>query len=302
MTVREIAFLGDSFTWGEGLELYLDSPLWKEQRNQRSMWMDMIHLQTEESKKFREANRFSNLVSNHFNSKIIIDQNNGGWIGSITDHLVKIINNNFNPEFIIIQFSCFLRDPIHYHLGSLYRKCECGRCEQHQPTIHCFYHLKQVIEKKYIYNQELDKIDQFYFDWLNDEFYSKTTNNKDISKDIINNIDSVLFNIDSYSYLHLNYLLDNYIKPLESRGIKIFYLDSWEPISSEIIHQIPAIKENLIPLKMWGSNDTTLKYSEFENSFLYPRIQYEFPKTDNGHPTLVQHQHIAESIINQIEK
>ena len=35
MKLREIAFLGDSFTWGEGLELYLDSPFWINQRNKK---------------------------------------------------------------------------------------------------------------------------------------------------------------------------------------------------------------------------------------------------------------------------
>jgi hypothetical protein len=300
MKLNQLAFLGDSFTWGEGLELYLDTPFWINQRKKRSMWEDIFNLQTEQSTTFRENNRFANIVSNHFNSKLIIDNSNGGSFSNITSYLKKIIDDNLKPEFIIIQFSCFIRNPIHYQFNSLYRKCKCGRCNQYQPTMHCFYHFLTVIEKKYVRNEKLNDVDIFYIDWLRDEFKIDepvSKSNEDSFTYYFNNIDSI---IDSYSYIHLNYLVDTYIKPLESRGIKIFYIDSWESVSSKTIHRNPLIKENLIFLKSYDSK-LTQNYGEFENSFPYQRIQYEFPKTDNGHPTLIQHKYIAESIIETIE-
>jgi len=301
MKLNQLAFLGDSFTWGEGLELYLDTPFWIEQRNKRSLWMDLVHLQNEESIRFRENNRFSNLVSIHFNSKSIIDDSNGGYIGNVTNYLNYILGNNLNPEFIIIQFSCFLRNPIHYHLGSLIRNCKCDNCQIHTDTIHCFYHFLETIRIKYLEDDILAPEHHFYLKWLVDEFnfplknLENSKNKFNIAFDYVNSI------IDRYSYLHLNYLVDTYVKPLESRGIKVFYIDSWDILSSKIVHDIPSIKENLIYLKSYDGI-LTQRWDEFENSFQYKRIENEFIKTKNGHPTLIQHKYIAESIIDTIEK
>jgi hypothetical protein len=301
MKLNEIAVLGDSFTWGEGLELYLDTPFWINQRSKRSLWMDLIHLQTEESTIFRQNNRFANIVSNHFNSKLIIDNSNGGWIGNITYYLKDIYDNNQKPEFIIIQFSCFVRNPIHYHLGSLYRNCRCNKCQTFPDGLHCFYHFLETIRIKYLENGILTPEHDFYLKWLVDEFsfpIKELETNKNAFVFAFDYINSI---IDRYSYLHLNYLVDTYVKPLESRGINVLYIDSWDVLSSKIVHDIPSIKENLIYLKSYDGN-LTQNWNEFENSFPHQRIQHEFKKTENGHPTLMQHQYIAESIIDTIEK
>ena len=302
MKVKEIAFLGDSFTWGEGLELYLDSPFWINQRNKPSWWEHLKNIQTDESIKFRESNRFANIVSEYFGNKCIIDSSNGGYIGNITAYLSNFLKNNRRPEYIIIQFSCFNRNLIHYHFGSLFRKCKCEKCNSYTDTLHCFYHFLNTIRKKYVENEILDNQDEFYLNWLVDEFnfpILDIENSKDsfvLAFDFVNSV------IDSYSYKHLNYLVNEYIKPLESKGSKVFYIDSWDDESSKIIHDIPSIKENLIPLKKWNSLELTQKYSTFEKSFPHARIQYEFPKSENGHPTLLQHQYLATSIIDYIEK
>ena len=162
MKLNTLAFLGDSITWGEGLELYLDTPFWIEQRSKQSGWMELVHLQNEESTNFREKNRFSNIVSNYFNSKLIIDNTNGGWLGNITNYLKNILDNNLKPEFIVVQFSCSNRNPIHYHLGSLFRKCKCEKCENYTDTIHCFYHFLNSIKIKYHTNQKLTDQEHFY--------------------------------------------------------------------------------------------------------------------------------------------
>jgi hypothetical protein len=310
MKVKEIAFLGDSFTWGEGLELYLDTPFWINQRNKKSWWSELKNIQTEESINFRESNRFANIVSKHFGAKLIIDDSNGGYIGNITKYLIQILNNNLKPDFVIIQFSSFVRNPIHYHLGCVPSwmttspNTECIRCSHkiEDGTIFCFYHLLETIRKKYSDNEELDSEHQFYLNWLNEEFNFKFLNLENSEQPLVlalNYIDSI---IDLYSYFHLNYLITQYIKPLENRGIKVFYIDSWDEISSRICHNIPDIRLNMIYLNAWNSGLLTQNYSTFEKSFPHTRIQNEFPKTENGHPTILQHEYIAKSIINQIEK
>jgi hypothetical protein len=40
------------------------------------------------------------------------------------------------------------------------------------------------------------------------------------------------------------------------------------------------------------------KWSKWENTFKFKRINWDFPNTSNQHPTLTQHKYIADSIIN----
>jgi hypothetical protein len=158
--------------------------------------------------------------------------------------------------------------------------------------------------KKYGENVKLNNNDEFYLNWMIDEFSFpiieiENQKYKDTKLNSAHNyLDSV---VNTQSYIHLNYLVNTYVKPLELRGIKVFYIDSWDKDSSKIIHDIPLIKKNLIYLKSYDGI-LTQKWDEFENSFPHQRIHHEFQKTENGHPTLMQHQYIAESIIDTIEK
>jgi hypothetical protein len=57
----------------------------------------------------------------------------------------------------------------------------------------------------------------------------------------------------------------------------------------------------MIPLK--GHNGKYYKkWHEWESTFPNKRIWNDFPNTGNGHPTLLQHQHIGESIIHHLKK
>ena len=310
MKVNEIAFLGDSFTWGEGLELYLDSPFWINQRNKKSWWSELKNIQTEESIKFRESNRFANIVSEYFGSKLIIDNSNGGYLGNVTKYLIDIYNNKFRPEFIVIQFSSFVRNPIHYHLGcgpdwmTLTQNDKCDKCNNKTShgTLFCFYHFLETIRKKYSDKQQLDSEHQFYLNWLYEEFNFASLNLENSEEPFVLAFNYLNCIVDLYSYLHLNHLVQEYVKPLEARGIKVFYIDSWDEKSSVICHNVPDIKKNMIPLYGYTDKPVTQNYSIFEKSFPNTRIQNEFPKTQNGHPTLIQHQHIAKSVIREIEK
>lgn len=307
MKIERIAFIGDSFTWGEGLELYLDTPTWKSQRRKKSSWLELKDIQTPESISFREKNRFANIVSDYYNCDLIINQNNGGYIGTIARICDDILTQKTPVDFLIIQFSSFLRNPIHFHLGAWEGSCKCNYCKgssaKNHQHIHCFFHFTDVIRKKYVMNEELNDDDLFYLSWLHDEFNSSifdldTTDNPMYYIDIINYIYSF---VDSYSYLHLRYMIKKYIQPLESRGTKVLYIDSWEPLSSAVCRNMSDIFDRTIPLQGTGQVNTK-SWQEFENSFKYPRIQHEFPKTENGHPTLIQHKQIAKSIINLIDQ
>lgn len=307
MKINRIAFAGDSFTWGEGLELYIDSPFWKQQRKKPSSWLELKTIQTKESTEFREKNRFPGIIADYYNCDIIINPNNGGYIGTIARICDDILTHKTPVDFLIIQFSSFLRNPIHFHHGSWEGACGCKYCQnsssKHHQHVHCFFHLTDVIRKKYVYKEELNDDDLFHLNWLYDEFDSKIFD-LDVNENEMHHIDIINYIysfIDSYSYLHLRYMIKRYIQPLEEMGVKVLYIDSWDAQSSAVCRNMSDIFDNMIPLQGNGHLCTKF-YSEFENSFEYPRISDQFPKTQNGHPTLIQHKKIAKSIIQLIDQ
>jgi lysophospholipase L1-like esterase len=79
---KTILFLGDSFTWGEGLELYCDTPKWKNERFIENTWHQLLQKQDTDAIKFRKTNRYPTLISNELNSNIIVDKDNGGSLRS----------------------------------------------------------------------------------------------------------------------------------------------------------------------------------------------------------------------------
>ena len=72
-----IIFGGDSFTWGEGLELYINSERWISERKIKNHWNDLQPKQTKESILFRESNSLR-LVEEKLGYKSIVKKTNGG--------------------------------------------------------------------------------------------------------------------------------------------------------------------------------------------------------------------------------
>ena len=63
--MKKALFLGDSFTWGEGLELYMDKEPFKSMRNQQATDIelrDISDYKDTEVEKWRASNRFVNYV------------------------------------------------------------------------------------------------------------------------------------------------------------------------------------------------------------------------------------------------
>ena len=108
--------------------------------------------------------------------------------------------------------------------------------------------------------------------------------------------------------------IDNLFKPIYLENLKLFvekyvkkwsttsplyFLDSWDEYTSNVLAEFDVIKNNTIPLKGFDENYYT-NWNQWENTFQYKRIVNQFPNTQNGHPTLIQHQYIAESIIERM--
>ena len=112
-----IVFLGDSFTWGQGLPI--------------EKWIQTDNLSIEECNKFsppeyscesynyeddnyRKQNHFPNLVAQHFNKSYVTKWGNGGNNKNIVDILQNLDSHFVDDrgiDFFVFQFTDFLRDP-----------------------------------------------------------------------------------------------------------------------------------------------------------------------------------------------
>ena len=283
-----IWFGGDSFTWGEGLELYLDTPYWINERNQRNTWLELELKQTDESKIFRECNRFANIVSKHFNTdSLILDYNGGGFDASPT--FFDLYSEKI-PKAVIYQFTTFDRFNLHFS-----RFCKCDFCNNPKyGGARPFMMYLECVHKK-INNIPLTDNELYHLKWL--ETHKK-----------IHFLDITLENIleialEQFIPLFLDSMqifINDYLKKWIDYT-NVYLIDSWDEYTSNVIHTIPELKSKIIPLKGWDGN-WYYKWKEWETTFPYKRILNEFPITENGHPTLLQHQYIAESIIHAMEK
>lgn len=299
MNFKKIAFLGDSFTWGEGLELYINNPKWESQRKKQSTWMDLIPLQDDDAKQFRETNRFPELVTSYFKSETIIDHRNGGSFRSMMEFIDKIMTRQLRPDVVIIQFSSFTRNNIHYH-QEINELCHCKMCklEHVEGKQITFDYINGLIMKTLNLdtNSTLSVSESKVLEIIESEF-----NTQYYYKDLPKLFDYLKKIEYHYSTIHLDFLLTTYLSELEERGISVFYIDSWESESSTSVFSNKKIVDNMIPLLGYDGNYYK-KYSQWETTFPFTRINKEFPKTDNGHPTLLQHKHISDSIIEFLEK
>jgi hypothetical protein len=297
MENNSIIFGGDSFTWGEGLELYLDTLFWINERHNLNRWSELEPKQTLESAKFRESNRFAGIVSKYFDcNKISLDYNGGGF-----DEPALLINDNLNknPKSIVYQFTTFNRMNLHFD-----RFCKCEFCNSKYASVRV-YNLYLETALKKLNNIKLTDSEHFHLNWL--------IKNKNIpdSNLFLNKIE-----IENNYYFDnkINELMDLFI-PIFEENLDIFIneylnkwletttvylIDSWDEYTSELLFKNPTIEKYLIKLKGFDGNYYK-KWKDWERTFPHRRIENEFPNTRNGHSTLLQHQYIADSIIEYMK-
>jgi hypothetical protein len=83
-------------------------------------------------------------------------------------------------------------------------------------------------------------------------------------------------------------------------GIPIVTIDTWD-IHDSYVKTNQFIVDRLVKLKDNEGNYHT-NWIDFQETFgKWGSIHRMFPKTRNGHPTLVVHQKVAESLIENLE-
>ena len=87
-------FVGDSFTWGEGLELYIDKEPYISARKRRMTDLEFRELTNDytnkEAEEFRVKNRFASYIKNY---EVYVQSHNGGRYGTIIKDILQITLN-----------------------------------------------------------------------------------------------------------------------------------------------------------------------------------------------------------------
>jgi hypothetical protein len=279
-----ILFLGDSFTWGEGLELYADTDKWIAERNNTNGWLDLVHKQDDVGIQFRETNRFPGLVGKELNCETIVDKKNGGSLGSFIREAEASLLKPFNTiDTIIIQFSCLDREM--YHLTT-HCCCEICLATEYSNAFTGMYKCLDKISKK----EDLNKTDNFILNMFEQRTGCSLSNELFFKK-----FDKLQ---GEWNRQIVEIFIEKHVNKWKANGLRnIYFIDSWDPVSSRAIFNVlTGNNQYFIPL-IGQDEKLYLKWQAWENTFKYRRIHREFPETHNQHPTLIQHKYLARSII-----
>lgn len=205
--MNKILFLGDSFTWGQGLYFYK----WKDEKKKLSsevggMYPSHYDLLNEDDLIYKDNLSFTGIVSSHFNLEQIKRQKNGG---SNTDifldgiNLIDLYNNSI--EKVVFQFTSISR----YHFRDLNINDNDIKSDSFQSLFEqkCFNFFKHI-DTNLKYYSTLYNFDYCYMDWLGD-FYK------------FNPSQFVKYTIDGQSYYYFDKFLSDYKIDLDIEGHKI---------------------------------------------------------------------------------
>lgn len=311
MEIKNIIFAGDSFTWGEGCELY-DKNIYdfvKSTCDDRGYYQpkygDIQHFGYFQY--IRNKFRFPTQVANHFNVMNILPRNNGGDIhGAIK--FVKSILNEWNPN----HFSHVI-----INLTDEYRSIVPNETRK--------WYLKEFKWDIVHYNEVTDVIA------LWNCFLSMGIPNLSILDEIVLNRYKEWYRKDNTSNIPsdtvFNLIMDKFETPddFEKKVLEYFWIDV-----KERIEDIELKKARVLILNSWSkktveffkskSLNTELKYffhnrfiklydNENEYDSLYSlmllkkyNLYLKYPWSKNQHPTKEAHDVIAKSIIKKLEK
>ncbi len=220
--MNKILFLGDSFTWGQGLYFYK----WKEEnkllaKEVGGMFPSHSDYIEEDDLEYKDKLSFTGLVSSHYNLEPIKRKTNGGSNTEIVLDMLPLLDlHNNSIEKLVFQFTTISR----YQFRDLNIKDEDSLIGSFNDLFeNRKYNFFKYIDNTLRYFSELYKFEYCYMDWLGD-FY------------MFSPYKFVKYNKRDY---YFDKFLDEYKIDLDINGNKIIDLhlniDGQKIISSSII-------------------------------------------------------------------
>jgi len=223
--MNKILFLGDSFTWGQGLYFYK----WKEEgrempANVGGMFPSHCDLIKSDDLEYKDRLSFTGLVSSHYKRTPIKRVENGGSNTEILLDAISLIDKHSNSiDKLVFQFTTISR----YQFRDLYISDE----DALNPSFSSMFEQRCFNFYRYVdytlnYYSKLYNFDYCYMDWLGD-FYKFNTHK------------FVKYNHGSNYHYYFDKLLEEYKIDIDIKGHKIIDLhlnkDAQQILSSGII-------------------------------------------------------------------
>lgn len=281
MNLTKIYFAGDSFTYGEGLELYTPTNKWKSELYKYNPWPELEKKLDSDSTKFRTKNNFVGIFSENFPNVTTYQSTING--GSLSDVIYNRIPNAIEVigdiDIIVIQFSTFLRNPLHLKYDC---KCDwclatnCGSTGMISTTLRDGKN-RLIALKDSTLNQFCKIIDFYDID----------------SYDILLKYDEFL-NTSIKNQIEI--FKKDFLKNIINSNTKVFFIDSWCKLTSNHLQDDELIRNLTIPLISLDGNPYN-RWGQFQHQFDNPTINHMYPNTSNFHPTPEVHRYIGNSLV-----
>jgi len=259
-----IFFLGDSFTWGQGL--YFEK--WHEDGISSDYMANHMpdifphECLSYEDNKIRKELHFPNLVSKHFNRDYVTDWYNGGTNYDLLRY-IPLIKGSPIQDLVVVQFTAPNRI--------------------HEPLISNTLFSDAIRSRKDLPNGLRDEINESYKSRNVESFIEETKRDVDLKE------------IYDLAYEQI-YLIDKFISHRSKHNIGWIGFSWWPEMCDEII-QYAKLKKELIA-RTGGFDKEKLSKKELNNLKLKRKIK----GCPDEHLSSDGHKVVADSIINKITK
>ena len=264
-------FLGDSFTWGEGLELYMNKEPFISMRNQKATDIelrDISDYKDTEVEEWRSSKRFSSYVDGF---EKYVQPNNGGSFHSIARD-ANLLTEKYNfskKDIIVIQIPP--ADRSYFHMNTF---------------------TSNDIEFEPYQSMDWDTVQNIFSN--EDIDTSAKIMGYDSVSEFVNNCNEV-FNKLAWRNTKLFYY--SYVFDLMQR-FDVYFIGPWGYDHYYGFSKCDEFKDKVIPM-VYNDNEYDSMYNldkaMAKDGQLF-EIAKEFKSTHNNHPTPLAHKIIGESI------
>ncbi len=269
--MKKILFLGDSFTWGEGLELYMDKEPFISMRNQKATDIELEQISNykdDEVENWRKRFRFTGYVDGF---ETYVQPNNGGNFHRVVED-ANLLTKKYNfskKDIIVIQIPPADRSYFQMNSDSAGSYLPLYKELSNQS-------IQNLLIKKDV-SESLSKIMGY-----------------DSVMDMLKNSEDVF---DKLAYRNTKLFYYSFVFDLIQR-FNVYFIGPWGKENYKAFSKCDEFKDKLIPITYNGSKYDSLQSfgdAMVENNQIF-EISEQFKQTSNNHPTLEAHKIIGESI------